>query len=166
MARQEWHRSQRESGGHGTALMLPFFALAEQQSVAEQRTQHPHGGRGTTVIVGVVDEDMMDPRGSVQNYLLAAEKAAVDRLLVKGLRRKSQYRVVAQRLGDDAAGERAGRRVRRRKHQWRHLGHSGGPLTTMRSRRDRDLRLAFQASVAAPGTAAEPASTGRPSRRR
>src|SRR5271155_4292289 len=145
--------------------VLPVLAFAEQQTFAEQRAQHPHGGRSTPVTVGILDEDMVDPLGPIENDLPAAEKAAVDYLLFEGLGRKGQEGVVAQRLGDNSPGKGAGRRSRRRKDQWLSLGHSGDPLVTKRHERDRDRCVGFQPSVAAPAGAAAPASTRRPTRR-
>src|SRR6516165_5757058 len=119
--------------------MPPVFALAEQQSVAEQRTQHPHRREGTAVTVGIVNEDMMDPGGPIKNDLLTSKKAAVDHVLFESLGRKGQEGVVAQRLGDSSPRERGGRRVGRREDQWLRFGHSGYPLVTIRYAGDRNF---------------------------
>jgi len=115
MAGQERHRARDKGGGHGAPLEPPIFALAEQQAIAEQRTQDPHRCGGTAVVIRVLDEDMMDRGRSIEDDLLAAEKAAMDHFVLEGLRRKGQEGVVAQCLGDRAPGERAGRCRGRRK---------------------------------------------------
>jgi len=132
MAGQDRHRARDKGGGHGASLELPVFALAEQQAVAEQRTQDPHRCGGTAVVILVLDEDMMDRGRSIEDDLLAAEKVAMDHFVLKGLRRKGQEGVVAQCLGDNSPQERAGRRSGRRKDQRLRLGHSDYRLVVMR----------------------------------
>src|SRR3984893_6657823 len=121
MAREKGDRARRKGGGKGSPLIFPFLAFAEQQPVAEQWTQHAKGGRGAAVIFRVLDQDVVNPLGPVENDLLTAEKAADDHVFFKGLRRECQKGVLPQRLGDVPPGQPSGPRASRRTENWLHL---------------------------------------------
>src|SRR6516225_4413525 len=80
--------------------MLPRLALAEQEAFPEERTQHTNGRPGAPIIVGVLDQDVVDRSGPVEDDRLTAEKAANDHVFFKGLGRECQKGVFAQRLGN------------------------------------------------------------------
>ena len=86
--RQERHRARRKGWRDGAALVFPILALAEQETAAEQRAQYPYSGGSTTIIAGVLDKDMVDPLGSIENDLGSPEKASEDDVILKGLRRE------------------------------------------------------------------------------
>src|ERR1700736_804119 len=156
---QERHRARSKGRGNGPALVLPVLALAEQQTVAEQRAQHPYRGRCAAIIFGFLDEDMVDPFGPIENDLPAAEKAAKDHVLLEGLRRKGQERVIAQCPGNHPRRGGAGRGARGRwtKRLW--LGPSADPVLTIRYGKDRDSADGFQHRVMSSGRLV-PASVG------
>src|SRR5207244_12920488 len=90
MAGDQRNRARDESRGHGSALVLPILAVAEQQAVAEQRPQHADRAAGPAIILWVLDKDVVDCLGTIENDLLAAEKAPEDNVVLEGLRRKRQ----------------------------------------------------------------------------
>jgi hypothetical protein len=123
--RQERHRARRKGWRDGAALVSPIVALAEQETAAEQRTQDPHPCGSTTIVTGVLDEDMVDPLGSIENDLRPPEKATEDEVFLEGLRRERRNAILAHRAGDDAGRLRAGRRARRRRANRLCFGHRG-----------------------------------------
>jgi hypothetical protein len=109
MTRQDLHRARSEGRGQGAALMPPLLAGAQQQPFTQQRAQDADAGSGATIIAGIVDEDVLDPRRPVHNDLPAAEHFAEDDFFVEDLRRKYADGVVAHRAGEAAQRRRLAR---------------------------------------------------------
>src|SRR6516225_8449879 len=108
--------------------MLPRLALAEQEAFPEERTQHTNGRPGAPIIVGVLDQDVVDRFRPVEDDRLTAEKAANDHVFFKGLGRECQKGIFAQCLGNLPPSHRGAQGARHRSKKWpglTHLRHTG-----------------------------------------
>ena len=61
------NRFRRECGRHRATLMAPSRALTEEESLSQDRPQNPDRGRGATVVLIIVDENMTDSVRLVQD---------------------------------------------------------------------------------------------------
>src|SRR3984893_12135311 len=147
MAGEQRHRAWSKGRCHGSSLVLPILALAEQQAVAEQRPQHADRAASPVISRFILDEDVVYTLETIENDLLAAEKATDDNVVLKGLRWKRQERVLAKHLGDNATRLKAGRRPRSGANQRLRFGHLAYPVLEIRCNKDRDALAAFQRRV-------------------
>src|SRR5207249_6279326 len=115
--------------------------------VAGQRPQDADRPASPAIIVWVLDEDVVDSPGTIENDLLATETATKDNVFLEGLRRKRQERVLAQHLGDDPPRLGIDGRLRSGKNQRLRFGHPAYPMLKIRCHKDRDAHVAFQRRV-------------------
>ncbi len=87
-------RGQR--GRDRAPLVPPGLALGHQQALAEHRLQHALAADGAAIVFVVVDEDVADRVGIVQQHLVAAEKAPRQHALLVGGLAPDLERVAAQ----------------------------------------------------------------------
>ena len=93
---EERRNARRQRGGDGATLMPPFLALAQEKAAADDRTQDANAGRRAAIVGGIVDQDMMNGLGRVeQNALPAQEPVDQDVLLIGPLRPHGE-RIAAQ----------------------------------------------------------------------
>ncbi len=98
MGDQRRHRARREGRRQGAALMLPGFALGDQQSLPEHRTQHADAGGRARVILVIVDQHMPDGVRRVEDEAGAAEETTLDDLIFIGALAPGGDRALAHRL--------------------------------------------------------------------
>ncbi len=77
-------RTWRERRRQRPPLMFPGLAFRQQQTFAEHRLQHANAGRSAVVVLVIVDQDVADAGRIIEGETAAAEKAALQHILLVG----------------------------------------------------------------------------------
>ncbi len=112
--------ARREDGGDGLARAAPDLAFGGEQPVAQDRPQHELAHHGHLVVGGIVDEQVLDEAGIVDDECLLADEARHDPgQRIGGLAPQ------LQRIAEDGADDlefRRRHRARYRRRRFERLG--------------------------------------------
>ncbi len=117
MRDQRAYRARREGRRQRAALVLPGAALRDQDAVAQDGAQHADAGRGAGIVLVIVDQDVLDGVGRVEDEAAASHEATLDDVFLVGAVAPGLDRVDAHRPHAAERRHAVGRAGRGRRHQ-------------------------------------------------